>query len=275
MRIVNLIDNISNRADLKSEHGLSYYIETSKHKILFDCGQGDAFIENAKTLGIDLRKVDLVVISHGHYDHGGGIDAFLKLNHHAKVYLNKDAFHDFYSKKSDTELKYIGINKDLIHHAQIKLVNFDTFVIDETLTLYSSIKQLNLSPLGNKVLLEKKGDHTHPDTFKHEQSLVIHEDNNVVLMAGCAHNGIVNILEQIVERSQLNIKHVFGGFHLYNLTMDTYEDDARINQIANELLKTDAIFYTGHCTGIKAYELLKSSMNNMIEYNSVGTIRDI
>lgn len=275
MHIVNLIDNISDRVDLKSEHGLSYYIETSKHKILFDCGQSDAFIENARTLGIDLRKVDLVVISHGHYDHGGGIDAFLKLNHHAKVYLNKDAFHDFYSKKSDTELKYIGINKDLIHHAQVKLVNFDTFVIDETLTLYSSIKQLNLSPIGNKVLVEKKGVHTHPDTFKHEQSLVIHENGIVVLMAGCAHNGIVNILEQVTDRSQLNIKHVFGGFHLYNLTMDTYEDDTRIEQIANELLKTNATFYTGHCTGLKAYELLKSSMVDKIEYNSVGTIRDI
>ncbi|MDP3442629.1 MAG: MBL fold metallo-hydrolase, partial [Ignavibacteria bacterium] len=136
-------------------------------------------------------------------------------------------------------------------------------------------KQLNFSPIGNKVLLEKKGAHTLPDTFKHEQSLVINEDNNVVLMAGCAHNGIVNILEQITERSQLSIKHVFGGFHLYNLTMDTYEDDTRINQIANELLKTGATFYTGHCTGLKAYELLKLSMNDKIEYNSVGTIRDI
>lgn len=275
MRIINLIDNISNTNALKSEHGLSYYIETNQHNILFDCGQSDAFILNAKTLGIDLQDVDIVVISHGHYDHGGGIDAFLKLNHHAKVYLNKEAFHDYYAKKSETELKYIGLNKDLEHHQQVKLVNFDTFVIDETLTLYSSINQVNLSPIGNNVLLEKKGVHTHLDSFKHEQSLVIHENNNVVLMAGCAHNGIVNILEQITERSKLNIGHVFGGFHLYNLTMDTYEDDTRIKQIANELLKTDAIFYTGHCTGIKAYELLKLSMHDKIEYNSVGTIRNI
>lgn len=274
MRITNLIDNISYLPELKSEHGLSYYIETKDHKILFDTGQSSNFIENAKFLHIDLSLVDIVVISHGHYDHGGGLTDFLALNNHAKVYINKDAFNDYYSKNLDT-LKYIGLDKKLLNHTQIKLIQSDTFVIDDSLIIYSSIKQINLTPLGNNVLFEKRGFEIKCDTFRHEQNLIIREDNRCVLMAGCAHNGILNIFQQITERSGFKISHVFGGFHLYNLTKDIYEDDVRILQLGEELLKTDAIFYTGHCTGIRAFDTLRNLMKDKIEYNSVGKVRVI
>ncbi len=275
MLITNLIDNISNNPKLRSEHGLSYYIETKNHKLLFDCGQGCAFIDNAKELNIDLNQIDTVVISHGHYDHGGGLDEFLKINNHAKIYLNKQAFNTFYSKKSSTEIKYIGLDKKLKYHPQIELVTGETFVIDENLALYSKINQITLSPLGNQVLIEKRGTQIQEDQFLHEQSLVIREGDTCVLMAGCAHNGIVNIINQISKRSQLSLNYVFGGFHLYNLTQDSYEDDSRIMEIAHALLKTNATFFTGHCTGYKAYELLKIIMHDKIEYNFVGNVKEI
>lgn len=274
MRITNLIDNISYLPELRSEHGLSYYIETKNHTILFDTGQSSSFIDNAKFLHIDLSKVDIVVISHGHYDHGGGLKDFLDINHHAIVYLNKDAFNDYYSKNLET-LKYIGLDKALLNHHQINLIQSDTFVIDDGLILYSSINQIHLSPLGNNVLVEKRGIDIKGDTFKHEQNLIIREENQCVLMAGCAHNGVLNIFEQITKRSGFQITHVFGGFHLYNLTKDIYEDEERILQLGEELLKTNTVFYTGHCTGTRAFDTLKRLMKDKIEYNSVGTIRII
>ncbi|MDD4445997.1 MAG: MBL fold metallo-hydrolase, partial [Eubacteriales bacterium] len=90
MRIVCLSENTSEK-NLLTEHGLSLYLETRKHKILFDMGQSGIFLRNAQNMGVDLSAVDLAVISHGHYDHGGGLEVFLSVNDHAPVYMNEAA----------------------------------------------------------------------------------------------------------------------------------------------------------------------------------------
>ena len=87
MRIVTLVENTSRRQDLTAEHGLSLYIETGSHKILFDAGQSAAFADNAEKLGIDLTQADLAVLSHGHYDHGGGLGKFLETNYLGRIKL--------------------------------------------------------------------------------------------------------------------------------------------------------------------------------------------
>lgn len=114
MRITALTENTSKNG-LLSEHGLSLYIETENRKILFDTGQSDLFSKNAETLGIDLSEVDLAVLSHGHYDHGGGLKKFLELNNTAKVYMNKHAFEPHYN---GTE-KYIGLDVCLKNNERI------------------------------------------------------------------------------------------------------------------------------------------------------------
>lgn len=91
MNITALVENQS-RSGLKAVHGLSLYIETAHHKILFDLGPDETLFENARALGIDLRAVDTVVLSHGHGDHGGALAAFLRLNRDARVYVQRSAF---------------------------------------------------------------------------------------------------------------------------------------------------------------------------------------
>ena len=97
MIIKALTENTSKNENIFSEHGLSLYIETENHKILFDMGQTDLFYKNAQTMGVDLRAVDVAVLSHGHYDHGGGLKKFLEINSTAPVYLSRFAFGDYYN----------------------------------------------------------------------------------------------------------------------------------------------------------------------------------
>ena len=108
MKITALTENTS-RKGLPYEHGLSLYIETEKHNILFDTGQTELFAKNAEMLGIDLGKVDIAVLSHGHYDHGGGLKRFLELNKTAPVYMSKFAFEPHYNGAQ----KYIGLDLSL------------------------------------------------------------------------------------------------------------------------------------------------------------------
>ncbi|MBR7146496.1 MAG: MBL fold metallo-hydrolase, partial [Oscillospiraceae bacterium] len=95
MKVVTLLENTT-CGDLRCEHGLSLYIETKKHKILFDSGASDAFFENAKALGVDLTAVDIAFLSHAHNDHCGGLAHFCELNKTAKVYMQKEAFGEYY-----------------------------------------------------------------------------------------------------------------------------------------------------------------------------------
>ena len=270
MVIEVLVENRTSSPDFGCEHGLSLYIETQKHKILFDMGASTSFLENAKKMDVDLSLVETAILSHGHYDHGGGLKTFFSLNQKVKVYIHHEAFMPHYSIKTD-HLKDIGIDPVSKNHPQVVLVKEYPYVIDETLTLYANIQQTSFVPSGNSVLLEED----RPDPFNHEQSLVITEEHSCVLMAGCAHNGIVNIVEQVQARLKKPITHVFGGFHLYNLTMDTIEDPKIIHQIAKRLIATGAIYHTGHCTGMRPYQIMKESMQNQVDYFEVGSVINI
>ena len=135
MKITALAENISLDENIGAEHGLSLYIETDSHKILFDMGQTALFAENAEKLGVDLTKVDLAVLSHGHYDHGGGLERFLEINKTAPVYISRFAFGEHYN---GTE-KYIGLDKSLRSSDRLVFVG-DEIKIDKSLGIFSCNK---------------------------------------------------------------------------------------------------------------------------------------
>jgi len=270
MIIKTLADNHSFSKDFRCEHGLSLYIETSKHNILFDTGASDLFIENALKMDVDLSKVDVAVISHGHYDHGGGIKAFLEKNRIAPIYIEKSAFGDFFSRKTGGGKKYIGLEKSLLPNDRFALTD-KRLVIDEELELFSEVKGDSMKPSGNIDLFMQREDLMVEDDFSHEQSLIIREKDHTVLIAGCAHRGIINILEHYKSIYNSFPSHVIGGFHLYNRAADTYEDPDKVEKIGVYLTKTGAMFYTCHCTGLKAYEELKRVMHDRINYLATGS----
>lgn len=258
MIIKCLLENTTNCPDIISEHGLSLYIETKNHKILFDMGQTDLFKHNAEKMGVELSKVDIAILSHGHYDHGGGIETFLEINKTAPIYISKYAFEPHYNGKE----KYIGLNKSLLTSSRF-IFTEDDIKIDNELTLFSSKnlkKEYPVNPFGLNMI---KDGNLVPEDFRHEQYLVINESNKNILFSGCSHNGILNIEKTFSP----NI--LIGGFHFSKLNPETSDLEV-LKSSAKILSSYDTTYYTCHCTGISQFNHLKKYMKNKLFYISSG-----
>ena len=258
MKITCLLENTTTKNDILTEHGLSLYIETEKHNILFDMGQSDLFAKNAETLGIDLSKVDIAIISHGHYDHGGGLETFLRINNHAPIYINKNAFGSHYS---GTE-KYIGLDIRLKDNSRIRFTEDET-VIDDNINLLTCNNYTSNNPLSNEKMNIKTENGFVSDKFKHEQYLVITENGTKTVISGCSHKGILNITEWF------DPDILVGGFHFKNTEMSS-DGINKLKNVAQDLLKTNSVFYTCHCTGIEQFNCMKEIMQDRLFYLSCG-----
>ena len=256
MKITVLCEDTCAREGLCAEHGLSLYIETKTHKILFDMGQSDLFARNAAALGIDLAAVDVGVLSHGHYDHGGGLATFLALNQRADVYVSERAFGDYYSSPE----RYIGLEKSLREHPRVRSVGEYT-KIAQGLELFACNEREKRAPVCAYGLTEtENGVHT-PDRFLHEQYLRI---DGETLVSGCSHKGILNIVEWFP------VKRVIGSFHFVKLD-PAGAGRAALDAAAACLNGTESEFYTCHCTGVAQYEYLKERMPRL-SYLSCGDV---
>lgn len=264
MKITTLLENTACRAELCAAHGLSLYIETPRHKILFDMGPNEDFIVNARALGVDLGAVDLAVLSHGHYDHGGGLAAFCRLNDHAPIYIHKAAFGAYYALEPDGETVYIGLPPELEAFRSRFVLTGDETVIDEELTLFAGPGRRFDAADASASLREKVGEALRPDAFCHEQNLLLQSGGRTVLVAGCAHRGIVNILRAAEERLGRWPDAAFGGFHLFQLSPGEASADALIDRTGEALATGNTVYYTGHCTGDYAFDRLKPILGDRL-----------
>ena len=268
MTITSLVEN-SSAVGMPVEHGLSLYIQLENgHNILFDMGQRRLFAENAEQLGLNIADIDTAIVSHGHYDHGGGLRAFLEINDKAKVYIHMDAFQPHYSLK-EYGLKYIGLDTDLQDNP--RLVKCSSLTrLDNQMTIFADIFGDFCSPQGNRLLFGPS--ETQNDSFTHEQNLIIEEKDKIILFAGCAHKGIINIIRKTEEVIGKSPTHVFAGLHLAKTPIE----DSFISTLAHELMRYENCkFYTMHCTGTEQYHKLKAIMHDQIEYLSCGEIAKI
>ncbi|MDD4012109.1 MAG: MBL fold metallo-hydrolase [Sphaerochaetaceae bacterium] len=271
MKITALVENTSHKDMIGSEHGLSLLIETERKTLLLDTGASDLFAHNAKTLGVDLNLVDLAILSHGHYDHAGGIKTFFEHNDHAPLYVRQKAFGLHYSKTGPDEYKYIGIDQDLLDSNRLVVTSPFTSLCPGH-TLFSMASGNVLAPSDNKRLFCKENDQYTQDSFKHEQYIVIFKPGIRLLVSGCSHKGIINILQAYHDLWGDYPTHVIGGFHLYNHRTGESEGPEVLATIASELLASKAIFYTCHCTGEDSFKALQMLMGDKIKYLAGGDI---
>ncbi len=261
MKVTVLAENTSENAALPCEHGLSLWIEAQEKNILFDMGQGALFAENAERLGIDIRQADFAVLSHGHYDHGGGLATLFTLHPQCPVYISPHAFGEFRNGQGD----FIGLDRSL-KEGHPFLPTYDILSITPSITLFPSLA-LSLSPPREAFgLTVTEGDSYCADPFYHEQYLLVREENKKVLFSGCSHNGVY----QIVTTLQPDV--LVGGLHLSKLDPQNPVHRLELEKTAQGLKGRKSLYYTGHCTGESQFQFLKSYLGENLLQIKTGTI---
>lgn len=258
MRIHVLTENTCNRPELEAEHGLSLLIEAAGMRILFDTGASPLFASNATQMGLDLATVDMAILSHGHYDHGGGLEHFLNINTHAPVWVSPHAFDGHFNALG----KDIGLSPVLRQHPRLCSAPEHTCELAPGISLHpASSLPCPYPPTGAGMSACVQGD-TGPDDFRHEQYLLIEEHGRRYLISGCSHKGILNIATHFQSDT------LIGGFHFMNL--DTQVDAATLSQAARVLQALPTRYYTGHCTGEAAFRFLKTHLGDKLQAISTG-----
>ncbi len=253
MKIHVLMENTSCRPEFMAEHGLSLLIETGNRRILFDTGASPAFADNAERLGINLDTVDAAVLSHGHYDHGGGINRFLQLNHHARVWTSPYAFLPHFNASG----KDIGLPPELASNERLSTTHAEVTELYEGITIHSFATLPDTYPAEGAGMETIINGERQPDDFRHEQYLLIQEGHKRILISGCSHRGILNIATHF--RPDILV----GGFHF--MKASPVADAPRLRAVAETLLQLPTSYHTGHCTGEAAFCLLKQHMGERLQ----------
>ena len=236
IQITALVENTSADPRLGAEHGLSLYIETGAHHILFDMGQTALYAANARALGVDLAGVDLAVLSHGHYDHGGGLAHFLAANPGAPVYLSRYAFEPPYHGST----KNIGLEPALAQNLRLRFTG-ETTPLGDGLTLYACNARPRRHDLGSFGLTTVRDGAFVAEDFRHEQYLLIEQAGKRVLISGCFHKGILDLVEWF--RPDVLV----GGFHFSKLPLDE-----TLAGYARALDRSGTVFYLSTGQSIRA-----------------------
>jgi 7,8-dihydropterin-6-yl-methyl-4-(beta-D-ribofuranosyl)aminobenzene 5'-phosphate synthase len=275
MRVTTLIENdaLEGRDDLVPEHGLSLLVESGSTTILFDTGASGAFVDNATALGVDLRSVDLTVLSHHHFDHGGGLDRFLELNRTAPVFLREAALEPRWFKALAVIKRPIGIDLDVIEAARDRM----RFITENTeiapgVWLLTDIATTHPRPRGNRKLYVESDGRLEPDPFDHELMLVVHEGDGMVVITGCSHSGILNMVETAAATfPDTPISAVIGGFHLIGLPHTMTASRAEVETLARTMLdEVSGPVFTGHCTGRTGFDALAAVMGDRLRSIHTG-----
>lgn len=275
MRITTLIENRACN-NLSSEHGLSLWVEYNGKSYLLDTGSTNLFSENAASMGIDLGKASLAVLSHGHYDHSGGFEAFFAKNLSAKVYLQESAKERCYGVKGEKK-RYIGIPEGILEKYEDRFVYIDAKTeVDEGVWLLPHTTA-NLAERGARMGMYRAfREQFVPDDFAHEQSLVFELGEQLVILNSCCHAGVENVIEEVKQSfCGKDVLAVFGGFHLKGKDgIDSMGVTTEEVERLSEKLKASGVkyIYTGHCTGTPAYRILKENLGDKVQYLGTGTV---
>jgi 7,8-dihydropterin-6-yl-methyl-4-(beta-D-ribofuranosyl)aminobenzene 5'-phosphate synthase len=253
---------------LLAEHGLSFYVEAGGRRTLFDTGQNLAISNNARVLGIDLNQIDTVVLSHGHYDHSGGLQSVLQTNRNFTLYGHPDVFSQKV-KKTNGNYKYIGIPIDQSDFensgVSLKLSRTPVEVAPGVTTSGEIALANDFEDVESDFFLKKENEITR-DTLADDQCLILETTKGLVVLLGCSHRGVINTLNHVARiKGTDKIHAILGGLHLGNAS------DSKLAKIIEHLRGFDLnMVGVGHCTGPRAFLALANEFKDRVFFNTVG-----
>ncbi|RQW83532.1 MAG: MBL fold metallo-hydrolase [Geobacter sp.] len=269
VKITILVDNYAGDG-LAAEHGLSLWIETGNRRILLDTGQGAALAANAEKLGIDLSRTNALVLSHGHYDHTGGVSMVLRTASEVEVCCHPSAVIPRYGSDAG-QPKPLGMQAESMRALDClpsQRINW----IQEKRELFCDVGLTGYIPrnseyedTGGAFFLDPKL--SRPDPIDDDMALWIRTQEGVVVCVGCCHSGLINTLNQALFQSGASrLRAVIGGFHLLNA------DDNRIENTVQALrFLSPELIVPCHCTGGRALETLKNAFGARVTAGFSGT----
>lgn len=263
-KITTLVENCVYGRKLQAEHGLSLYIETSGHRLLFDTGASDLFIRNARLLHIDLQKVDYLILSHGHSDHTGGLRYFLELNTQATVVCKREIF----SPKFKDERENGMMHTQNLDRSRFRFITKQTELLPGVF-LFPSIDIINQADTHfERFWVQQEDGCKIPDTFQDELAVVLVEPEGFSVLSACSHRGITNILRTVQAAfPESPCKLLLGGFHIHNAEKQKY-------QVIADYLQEYLPRQIGvcHCTGVDKYAFFYKDFGDNTFYNYTGKL---
>ena len=270
VRITTLSENTAGKGNLLAEWGLSILVETENTSVLLDTGNSISVAHNADALGIDLGKIDRIVLSHGHYDHTGGLLEVLRRSGPKEIIAHPDVWARKYGGLDENEKRYIGIpfiREALeVMGASFKLSREPVRISEHVMTT-GEIPMVNDYEIIEKYLYVKEGDELKQDCLDDDLALIIDTEFGLVVVLGCAHRGIVNTLQQAIKLTGKELIYAaIGGTHL------VHASEERLEKTAATLMEM-GVQHLGvsHCTGFNSSVYMAQVFGDKFFQNNAGT----
>lgn len=274
-KLTTLIENHMDKEErCEWEHGLSILIESVDQeptvRLLMDTGQSGIFYDNAAKMGISLEDLSALLLSHAHYDHAGGVKRLIEKETVRKMYVGKDFFQGKYYQKKDGTMKDIGIafSREELEKKGISVceIKEDMKMIFSGVTIYRNFDRTVGYEQLNPRFFIKKEEYTK-DSFTDEIAVALDTEKGLVVIVGCSHPGIMNILRTIEKRSGKKICGVVGGTHLMEA------DEERLGKTIADLKEMNINFIAvSHCTGEDNLETIKENFGEKFIFNCTGNV---